>query len=89
MTARARIPVVTLLLIALQMGAAFAVFLRPELVENLGFRPAEPWGLPLLASILLHANLFHLLGNMLFLAAVGPPLEFAIGPLRTLIRRRP
>lgn len=85
MSPRARIPVVTLLLIALQMGAAFAVFLRPELVDFLGFRPSQPLGLTLVASILLHANLFHLLGNMLFLAAVGPPLEFAVGPLKVLL----
>ncbi|MBL8048526.1 MAG: rhomboid family intramembrane serine protease [Chthonomonas sp.] len=85
MTSRARIPVATLLLIALQLGAAVAVFLRPELVDHLGFRPREPWGLPLMGSILLHANLFHLLGNMLFLAAAGPPLEFTIGPAKTVL----
>jgi len=34
------------------------------------------------AGPFLHANLFHLLGNLVFLAAVGAAVEIATGPLR-------
>jgi membrane associated rhomboid family serine protease len=42
----------------------------------------EPWGgqaLTLLTSCFLHAGWVHLLGNMLFLAVFGPPVESRLG----------
>lgn len=71
-------PAVTLLLIAACLVAAFAVQFRPDLFEQLAFRPDRPDFVRALASIFLHTSFVHLLGNMLFLAAVGPPLEFAL-----------
>jgi len=66
------------------------------LVATLGFTPAvaiREWPFPgpfprdltLLSSMFMHANAFHLLGNMLFLWVFGDDIEDAIGHLRFLI----
>jgi len=44
-----------------------------------GFVPATPISFGLLTSVFLHANWFHLLGNMLFLWVFGPPIEEKLG----------
>jgi membrane associated rhomboid family serine protease len=53
-------------------------------VFRYGFRPAEPSVTALFASIFLHANLMHLLGNMLFLWIYGNNVEHRLGILRYL-----
>lgn len=51
---------------------------------EIGFLPREPNLLDAVACMFLHVNIFHLLGNMVFLAAVGPAVEFAAGIARFL-----
>ena len=83
-SANRRAPWATLLLLAANLFAAFALLLDPLLAENLGFRPDEPTVRSALAGLFLHANVVHLLGNMVFLAAVGAAVELATGPWRYL-----
>jgi membrane associated rhomboid family serine protease len=74
--------VVTLILIAANLGAAFAVLGFPELISSFGFRSDAPSLQSALVSLFLHENVVHLLGNMVFLAAVGAAVEMASGSLR-------
>lgn len=85
MSIRSRAPVVTLILIVANIFAAFFVLIRPELIESYGFRAAEPSIVTVFASMFLHANAIHLLGNMVFLAAVGAAVEIATGSVRFLV----
>jgi len=80
-----KVPAVTLCLIAVNLIAAFAVQFQPELFDLLSFSPQHQTLLRAFASIFLHTSFVHLLGNLLFLAAVGPPLEFALKGWRYLI----
>lgn len=85
MTPQPRQPYVTLLLVALNILAAYVLALRPEVLETLGFDARHPSILGAVASLFLHQNLFHLLGNMVFLAAVGPSVESSSGVWRLLV----
>ena len=80
MTSRA--PILTLLLIGANLAAAFALLLAPGLGREFGFRADSPTLSGAFVGPFLHANLFHLLGNLVFLAAVGAAVEIATGPLR-------
>lgn len=80
-----RIPGVTLGLIALLFLAAVVAMVSPDIVTTLGFRAARPNAICLVTSLFIHINLLHLLGNLIFLAAAGPPVEFAIGRWRFLV----
>jgi membrane associated rhomboid family serine protease len=89
---KSRLPIVTLILIVANMVAAFAVAstVEPgastsELVMDFGFNSKNPSLLTAFTSLFLHQNLFHLLGNMVFLAAVGASVELATGSGRFLI----
>jgi len=53
-------------------------------VRIYGFNPADPSILTAFTSLFLHLNVLHLLGNMVFLAAVGPAVESAAGAARFL-----
>lgn len=77
-----RVPILTLLLIGANLAAAFAVVALPGLVPELGFRADRPSAMGVFAGPFLHANLFHLLGNLVFLAAVGAAVELATGAPR-------
>ena len=81
MTAR-RVPLVTLILIGANIVAAFALFVYPDFAAELGFRADHPRFVAAVTCLFLHANLFHLLGNMVFLAAVGVAVELSTGSLR-------
>lgn len=81
---RRRVPWATLLLLAANLIAAFAMLIDPGVVETYGFRPEEPSLRAGITSLFLHANVPHLLGNMVFLAAVGAAVELATGPWRYL-----
>lgn len=82
---KARIPWVTLLLIAANIVPAFGLLFDPQIAETFGFRPDKPTVFTALTSLFLHQNVVHLMGNMLFLAAVGPFVEFSLGTWRFLI----
>lgn len=77
-----RLPVITLALILTSIVAAFWVVLQPDALAMLGFTPNQPQALGFVANIFVHANLVHLLGNMVFLAAVGPAAEWSLSPWR-------
>lgn len=86
MTAQpSRIPITTLLLIAANMLAAFTALLQPELLDQFAFREDHPSIQTAFTSLFLHQNIIHLLGNMVFLAAVGASVELATGSLRFAI----
>ena len=85
MSVRSRLPLVTLLLIGANIAAAFSLIVDPDLVTELGFRSNQPRLLAAFTSLFLHANLIHLLGNMVFLAAVGAAVELATGSIRFVI----
>jgi membrane associated rhomboid family serine protease len=76
---RSRPPYVTLLLIAANILAAFIVLVRPEWVDEYGFRSSAPSVVTAITSLFVHANALHLMGNMVFLAAVGVAVEIATG----------
>ena len=82
MTAKRGIPVVTLVLIVANLLAAFLLLLHPELADQFGFRSDRPSLYACLTSLFLHSNVIHLLGNMIFLAAVGASVELATGAVR-------
>lgn len=85
MSVRTRTPFVTLLLIAANIVAAFYFLVRPDLVETYGFKASDPSLLSIFTSMFVHANAIHLLGNMVFLAAVGVAVEIATGSIRFLV----
>ncbi|MBX7132995.1 MAG: rhomboid family intramembrane serine protease [Fimbriimonadaceae bacterium] len=80
-----RVPWITLLLIAANLIPAFGLLFDPEIAYSFGFRPDAPTALTALTSLFLHLNVIHLLGNMVFLAAVGPSVEFAVGAVKFLV----
>ena len=84
MSTEQRLPVSTLVLIAANIAAAFVLVWQPELVKPYGFNAADPSVLTAFTCLFLHLNLLHLLGNMVFLAAVGPAVESAAGVARFL-----
>ena len=78
-------PIASLLIIAANLIAAFLVVYDPDLAIHLGFDPKYPSFQGAVTSLFLHLNYLHLLGNMLFLAAVGAPVEIAAGSARFTI----
>jgi membrane associated rhomboid family serine protease len=72
-------------LIVANIAAAFAMLWQPELIYDFGFNPVRPTFQSVFASMFLHANLFHLFANMLFLAAVGAAVELSTGTLRFIV----
>lgn len=85
MIEKSRLPLVTLILIIANLVAAFALAVDPDLAMVLGFKSKDPSGLTFITNLFLHQNLLHLLGNMVFLAAVGAAVELATGSTRFLI----
>ena len=85
MSGRSRLPIVTLLLIAANILAAFILLVTPDLAAGYGFHSNHPSPLAAITSLFLHANVLHLMGNMVFLAAVGAAVELATGSLRFVI----
>lgn len=80
-----RLPVVAVILVAANMAAAFALAFDPELVSRFGFSASHASVGTVFSSMFMHQNLLHLLGNMVFLAAVGPAVEIAAGSGRFAI----
>jgi len=79
---KSRLPVATLIIIAANILAAFAIIFDPTIVARFGFEPANPSVLTAITSLFLHQNVLHLLGNMVFLAAIGPAVEASAGSAR-------
>lgn len=82
MQSKAKTPWATLAAIVLNLAVAFAAAFSPGLGETLAFDPVTPKLGQAFACIFAHANLVHLLGNLVFLAAVGPLVEFVGGGWR-------
>jgi len=82
---KSRLPIVTLTLIIANLVAAFAVAIEPDLAISLGFKPRAPSLDTIFANLFIHQNLLHLLGNMVFLAAVGAAVELATGSVRFVV----
>lgn len=85
MSAGSRTPWVTLLLIAANVAVAFALYFDPTYAELHGFRANDPTLATAVSSLFIHVNALHLMGNMVFLAAVGPYVEESVGPARFLV----
>ncbi len=77
-----RLPIATLILIAANVGVAFMTLLHPEFPAEYGFRPDAPSLQSAFECLFIHASTIHLLGNMIFLAAVGATVEQLSGTLR-------
>jgi membrane associated rhomboid family serine protease len=82
MTKSVKTPWLTLAIIAINLGMAFGVLFVPQLQTVATFEPGNPKILAAVLCLIAHDNLLHLLANMVFLAAVGPLIEFAKGPLK-------
>jgi membrane associated rhomboid family serine protease len=59
--------------------ARFDALARNISYRRFGFAPADPRPVTWIASMFLHGNLMHLLGNMVFLFIVGVAVESALG----------
>lgn len=81
-----RLPFATLALVVANLTVAFVAPFS-GVIHAFAFDPSSPTGLTALTSLFLHdpANILHLLGNMVFLAAVGPLVESAVGPIKVLL----
>lgn len=84
MSGRFKLPIVTLLLLGANLLLAFALVAQPDLLVEFGMNPNHPSLFTFFSGPFLHANVFHLFGNMIFLAAVGSSLELATGTVRFL-----
>jgi membrane associated rhomboid family serine protease len=83
-----RIPWITLAVVVANAALFAALHLTPGAVAasyGWAFKAAHPTIGSALASLFLHADPLHLIGNMIFLGVFGPPLETRIGGLRFAI----
>lgn len=78
-------PFVTVLLLLANIAVAFVLLIHPEWVYTFGLDARKPGVLQAFTCLFLHQNVPHLLGNMVFLAAVGPAVEAAAKPWRFII----
>lgn len=85
MIAERRLPIATLVVIAINLAVAYGSLLHPEFPDQYGFRPDAPSLLNAFTCLFVHANIVHLLGNMVFLAAVGATVEQLSGTLRFVL----
>jgi membrane associated rhomboid family serine protease len=96
---RARFPVVTFAIIAVNVGvflltwsqldlfATIAGAIPFEIVNHVDLPPRDlvSWPLTLWTSMFLHGGFMHLVGNMWFLWLFGDNVEEALGPVRYVI----
>lgn len=85
---RERTPVVNYTLVAANVAVFLAFGLGPHydrVVEEYGFTPARPELPDAFTSMFLHADFFHVGGNMLFLWIVGDNVEDKLGHFRYLV----
>lgn len=62
-----------------RMSTDLASMVRELPSRKLGFAPEDPSFVTRLTSLFVHADIFHLLGNLLFFFATGPFLEDVFG----------
>jgi membrane associated rhomboid family serine protease len=82
------IPWITLSLVVANVAVFAALHSMPGAEAYgylLAFKPGQPTIQTAIASLFIHAGPLHLIENMLFLCAFGPPLESRLGPARYLI----
>lgn len=72
----------TLVLIGANIIAAFFAVFTATFLTNYSFQASDPSVLTIFSNQFVHANAVHLMGNMVFLAAVGAAVEIATGSLR-------
>ena len=77
-----RVPWLTLTLILVNLGVAVYTLFNPDAIIALAFDAHNPQVLAAFTSLFVHSNVIHLLGNLVFLAAVGPIIEFAKGSFK-------
>lgn len=79
----------TLLLVLANIVVFFYTFQNINFYSEIfGFRPADLWNgqfYTIFTAMFLHANLWHLLGNMLFLWVFGENLESRLGTIRFIL----
>ncbi len=80
-------PVVTWVLIAVNVGIAFNLGLNldQESATTWGFVPSNPSLMTAFTCMFLHANIPHLLGNMWFLYIFGDNVELQLGKIPFLL----
>ena len=74
----------TLLLAGANIAAAYAITWDPLLINTYGFQSDHPSLKTAITCLFLHENVLHLLGNLLFMIAVGGSVELATGWFRFL-----
>lgn len=86
MSANGKTPWATIVLILVNLCVATLVTLDRDggVVLDWSFIPSSPTLLGLVMSPFLQDNMLHLLGNLVFLAAVGPFVELGSGSRRTV-----
>jgi membrane associated rhomboid family serine protease len=72
-------PWVTVICLISCIAVAYLLLIHPEYLIDYGFDARRPRLLNAFTSLFLHQNVLHLLGNMLFLAAVGAAVEAVAG----------
>lgn len=75
----------TVALVVVNLAVEFVTLVFPDAAAHLAYFPDKiaPW--TPVTSLFVHDNLVHLLGNMVFLATVGPLVEFNRGWGRFLV----
>lgn len=86
-----RLPIATIILIVANIGVASITLGTEQAAYSYGFipdsgspQPIQQRLVTLFASIFVHVEPFHLLTNMVFLAALGPVVERTSGSWKTL-----
>lgn len=77
-------PVVTVILIAINLivyafTTEILLVIREDVVERYAFAFGSSPIINVITAMFLHGDIFHLLGNMLFLWVFGPPVEDRLG----------
>jgi membrane associated rhomboid family serine protease len=84
-----KFPFGTLILVLANILVFFYTFQNINSYSDIfGFRPADLWNgqfYTIFTAMFLHANLWHLLGNMLFLWVFGENLESKLGTIRFIL----
>src|SRR5512145_1121454 len=57
----------------------------PRFLYQMAWKPRSPSLLTAFTSCFMHAGLLHLIGNMLYLGFLGPPVEDRLGRRRFLL----